>query len=152
MASRRGRPARGPTATAGACTPLDAPTSEVACVRRERSNTPLQALTLLNDPAFVEAARALARRVLAEGPPDAEGRTRLAFRLCLARTPLDDELASLVAFQARQATRFRDGELDPGKILGGTAEAPNGVPAADLAAWTATARALLNLDETITKE
>ena len=67
---------------------MDAPTSETVCVRRERSNTPLQALTLLNDTVFVEAARALALRILAECPKACDDdRIRHAFRLCLARGP-----------------------------------------------------------------
>ena len=70
----------------------------------------------------------------------------------LARPPLDEELAALVTFQARQADRFRSGELEPNKIIGEGVKLPEGTTAADLAAWTATARALLNLDETITKE
>ncbi|WP_435017465.1 PSD1 and planctomycete cytochrome C domain-containing protein [Tundrisphaera sp. TA3] len=140
------------TAPFAAFMTLDAPSSELACVRRERSNTPLQALTLLNDPVFVEAAQALARRVLAEGPSDAEGRARLAFRLVLSRPPSADELDALVSFQARQADRFRKEELDPAKVVGDAGKAADAASLADLAAWTATARALLNLDEAITKE
>jgi hypothetical protein len=136
------------TAPFAAFATFDMPTSEVACVRRERSNTPLQALTLLNDPAFVEAARALGRRVVAEGPKEAEGRARLAFRLCVGRNPSEEEVASIVDFQARQAQRLRSGELDPGKINSPEAK---GDPV-DLASWATVARALLNLDETITKE
>ncbi len=136
------------TAPFAAFATFDAPTSEVTCVRRERSNTPLQALTMLNDPAFVEAARALGKRVVAEGPADAEGRARLAFRLCLGRAPSADEVASIVDFQARQAARFRTGGLDPARVIGPDARGD----AADLAGWATAARALLNLDETITKE
>ena len=136
------------TAPFAAFATFDMPTSEVACVRRERSNTPLQALTLLNDPAFVEAARALGRRVVAEGPADAEGRARLAFRLCVGRVPTADEVASIVAFLEDQAARLRAGELDASKILG--EDAPT--DPIDRASWATAARALLNLDETITKE
>ncbi len=136
------------TAPFAAFATFDAPTSEVACVRRERSNTPLQALTLLNDPAFVEAARALGRRVATEGPGDPVGRARLAFRLCVGREPSEDEVAPIVAFQARQAARIRSGELKAPKING---PAPAGDPI-ELASWSVVARALLNLDETITKE
>ena len=136
------------TAPFAAFATFDMPTSEIACVRRERSNTPLQALTLLNDPAFVEAARALGRRVVAEGPADAEGRARLAFRLCVGRSPTADEVAPIVDFQARQVARLASGELDAGKING---EPAKGDPA-ELASWATVARALLNLDETITKE
>ncbi len=136
------------TAPFAAFATFDMPTSEIACVRRERSNTPLQALTLLNDPAFVEAARALGKRVIAEAPADAEGRARLAFRLCVGRPPTAEEVAPIVAFQSRQVVRIKSAELDANKILG---EAYQG-DSAELASWTTVARALLNLDETITKE
>ncbi len=136
------------TAPFAAFATFDMPTSEVACVRRERSNTPLQALTLLNDPAFVEAARALGRRVVLEGPSDAEGRARFAFRLCVGRIPTAEEVASIVEFRDKQADRLRLGELDAGKVAGTDAK---GDPI-ELASWSMVARALLNLDETITKE
>ena len=137
------------TAPFAAFVTFDMPTSEVACVRRERSNTPLQALTLLNDPAFQEAARALGRRVVTDGPPDPAAKARLAFRLCVGRHPTDDEVASILDFQHRQKDRLGSGELDAAKILG------NGKVEGDpvvLASWAMVARALLNLDETITKE
>ena len=137
------------TAPFAAFATFDMPTSEIACVRRERSNTPLQALTLLNDPAFVEAARAFGRRVVREGPPDAEGRVRLAFWLCVGREPDTDEVAPIVEFFGSQAARFRSGELDASKVLGG--DVAEGDPV-ELASWATVARALLNLDETITKE
>jgi Protein of unknown function (DUF1549)/Protein of unknown function (DUF1553)/Planctomycete cytochrome C len=136
------------TAPFAAFATFDMPTSEVACVRRERSNTPLQALTLLNDPAFVEAARALGRRVVLEGPKEADGRARLTFRLCVGRIPTQDEVASIVEFQARQADRLRSGELDAAKINGPDTKGD----AVELASWATVARAILNLDETITKE
>ena len=136
------------TAPFAAFATFDMPTSEVACVRRERSNTPLQALTLLNDPAFVEAARALGRRVVAEGPADAEGKARLAFRLGVGRVPTGDEIAAIVAFHDQQAGRLKAGELDPKQVAG---PETSGDPV-DLAAWVTVARAILNLDETITKE
>ena len=136
------------TAPFAAFATFDMPTSEVACVRRERSNTPLQALTLLNDPAFVEAARALGKRVVAEGPKDAGGRARLAFRLCVGRIPDHDEVASIVDFQARQLERLRGGDLDPKAINGAESQGD----AAELASWSTVARALINLDETITRE
>jgi len=138
------------TAPYAAFVVMDAPTSDTACVRRERSNTPLQALTLLNDTVFVEAAQALARRVVAEvdGPPEA--RVSHAFRLCLARPPRPDELRRLTAFYDRQRVRFRAGELDAAKVTGATPK--GGEDLSDLAAWTAVARALMNLDETVTKE
>ncbi len=141
---------------------MDGPNSDTVCVRRERSNTPLQALTLLNDTVFVEAARALSLRVLDELPrAGVEDRVRHAYRLCLARGPHPEELARLEAFFHDQLARLRAGELDAARIIG---EAP-GKPAAspllarpaaidrnELAAWTTIVRAILNLDETMTKE
>jgi hypothetical protein len=141
------------TAPYAAFTIMDAPTSETACVRRERSNTPLQALTLLNDTVFVEASQALARRVIAEAPgPDRE-RACYAFRLCLSRRPDDGELEAITRFYARQLARFRKGQSDAARVAGvSSSTRPAASDAAELAAWTTVARALLNLDETISKE
>ena len=108
---------------------FDAPDATRACTRRMRSNTPLQALALLNDRASIEFARALAARVLREGPADPAGRLALAFRLALSRTPTDGELRRLAAL------------LDDAKVADPEPEA-----------WTTVARVLLNLDEFITRE
>jgi hypothetical protein len=132
---------------------FDAPTSETTCPRRERSNTPLQALALLNDAVFVEAAQALARRAAEEGGPSAEGRIGRIFALCVSRAPTAEELAAVLAFHEGQLARFRSGELDAQKVAGAEAEGcRDRCDVADLAALTAVARAILNLDETITKE
>jgi hypothetical protein len=141
------------TAPYASFTIMDAPTSETACVRRERSNTPLQALTLLNDTVFIEAARTLAQRVLDEAPGDDQERARHAFRLCLSRLPREEEVATLTRFYREQRERFRRGEADPARVAGleaGAAGDTRNLP--ELAAWTTVARALLNLDETISKE
>ncbi len=109
--------------------------ARLACtVKRTRSNTPLQALTLLNDPVHVEAARALAERVLREVPKGDEARLSRAFRLCVARPPREKELAILTRLLQAQRT------------------ARAGKPKAEELAWTDVATALLNLEETITKE
>jgi mono/diheme cytochrome c family protein len=132
---------------------FDAPTSETTCPRRERSNTPLQALTLLNDTVFTEAAQALARRAVEEAGPGPAARIGRIFELCLSRTPTDEELASVLAFRDDQLARFRSGDLDASKVAGVRgAGSAGGCDVADLAALTAVARAILNLDETITKE
>ena len=141
---------------------MDAPTSETVCVRRERSNTPLQALTLLNDTVFVEAARALALRVLAELPEASdEDRIRHAFRLCLVRGPRPEELVRLKSFVEHQLSRLASGELDASSIVGhltgqrpptSLLSAPEEMDLKQLAAWTTVARVILNLDETVTKE
>jgi hypothetical protein len=85
---------------------FDAPTGDMACVRRVRSNTPLQALTTLNEPLFLESARALARKIVAEGGPDDAARLRYALRTCLSREPHADELQVLADFFAAQKARF----------------------------------------------
>ncbi|MDR3618362.1 MAG: PSD1 and planctomycete cytochrome C domain-containing protein [Paludisphaera borealis] len=132
---------------------MDAPTSDTTCVRRERSNTPLQALTMLNDAVFVEAAQALARRIVREAPaPTAEARIVLAFRLCMGRAPRPEELSRITAFYGDQLARLRGGELDASKIAGAAKADVDGADLNELAAWTTVARVLLNLDETVTKE
>jgi mono/diheme cytochrome c family protein len=130
---------------------FDSPDSNVCLVRRERSNTPLQALTLLNDPVFVESARALAQRVLADRPdgPDCD-RMRYAVRRCLGREPVPaerDRLLRLLSDLQKLAAEKPD---EAAKLLGGPA--PAGVEPAKAAAWVALARTLLNLDEFVTRE
>jgi hypothetical protein len=135
---------------------FDAPVGDVACVRRVRSNTPLQALTTLNEPLFLECARALAIKTLDEVDGDDAARLRYAFEQCVSRRPAAGELELLESFLAKQRQRFAREGADPWALL--TEEdaprpsLPNNTEAADLAAWTATARVILNLDETITKE
>ncbi|MBL8176790.1 MAG: PSD1 domain-containing protein [Bryobacterales bacterium] len=124
---------------------FDAPNGDFACVRRTRSNTPLQALTTLNEPLFLETARALARKTMAEGGATDRERIVYAFRRCMARTPSDAERAELQSLLERQTQRFAQGKLNASELTGGEANP-------QLAGWTALARVLLNLDETITKE
>jgi hypothetical protein len=134
---------------------FDAPSGEFATVRRPRSNTPLQALTTLNEPLFVECARALARTAVIEAGPAPEQRLSYAFRRCVARRPTEEETEVLLLLWQGQRDRFRAGELDPAGLVGNNSEdqaAPAGVSSAELAAWTVVSRVLLNLDETITKE
>jgi hypothetical protein len=126
-------------------TTFDAPSGEACVARREVSNTPLQALTLLNDAAFVEAAQALGRSVAAL-PGSAESRTTELFRRCLVRPPNEAELKMLVDFYHAQKHRFDTKELDAATIAG-----PGDGDPRERAAWTAVARVVLNLDETITK-
>ena len=135
---------------------FDVPNADVACVRRSRSNTPLQALMSLNETVSLEAARALAVRALKEGGKSDAERIIYAFRLCLARKPQLDEQKELLEFLNKEQVRFADGWLEPAKLLGVTNSAalklPEGIKPTQLAAWTAVSRVLLNLDETITKE
>ena len=107
---------------------------------------------LLNDPAYVEAARVLAQRVLKEGGPDPEARMVHAFRLCVARAPTDRERAVLLGLYRRQLDHFRaDPKAAEALIRVGESARPAGLDPAELAAWTAIGNVLLNLDETITK-
>jgi hypothetical protein len=135
---------------------FDAPNGDVSCVRRTRSNTPLQALTTLNEPLFLECARALALRTLRDGGCTDAQRLTYAFRRCLARTPAEAESDALLALLDKQSERFADGNPDPWALLADKPEdrpkLPEGTTPAQLAAWTAVSRVLLNLDETITKE
>ncbi len=124
---------------------FDTPNGDFSCVRRSRSNTPLQALTTLNEPLFLETARSLAKKTLAEGGASQSDRINYAFRRCVSRAPSDAERAELQALLERQTARFKDSKLKTAGITGGE-ENP------ELAGWTVLARVLLNLDETITKE
>ncbi len=131
---------------------FDAPSRELICARRLRSNTPLQALTTLNDPSFVEAAEALARRMMKETQGDAAKRAAYGFRLCVARPPRADELKRLVALYEQELAEFKSDAKAAEKMatseLGKPAE---NMSIEELAAWTVVANVLLNLDETITK-
>ncbi len=115
------------TAPFAMATTFDAPTGEACLARRDVSNSPLQALTLLNDQMFMEAAQAMAKAVIAESPDD-DSRLTNTFRRCLTRPPADDELSMLKTFLAKQRAQKLDGE----------------------ALWTSVCRAVLNLDEAIT--
>jgi hypothetical protein len=134
---------------------FDAPTGDISCARRLRSNTPLAALTGLNEPIFVEAAQGLALRTLEEGGADDASRVERAFFLCTARLPTADEKRELLAFLAAQRQRLADGWLDARSVAAGAPEKlpalPAGTTPQDAAAWTLVARVLLNLDETVTK-
>ena len=132
------------TAPFAAYLTFDGPTGEACIPRRERSNTPLQALTLLNDAMFLESAQALAK-ASAGGEKSEEEIAADLFRRVLIRKPAEDELAELVAFFQSQRNRLESGEIDWKKIGGD----PNATP--ELAAWTMTARAVLNLNETVTR-
>jgi len=131
-------------------TTFDAPNREVCAVRRARTNTPLQALVTLNDPVHVEAAQALARRMMRGG--DAAARAALGFRLVLARPPAAEEIGRLVALHAEAREQLGK---DPERALRlGTVPlgpAPEGADAVELAAWTVVANVILNLDETLMK-
>ena len=135
---------------------FDAPNGDFACVRRTRSNTPLQALTTLNEPIFLECARALALKTIREGGRDDRTRVEYTFRRCLTRHPEPDEKSTLLDLLQREVRRFERPGADPWSLAADDPshrpELPDGATPAELAAWTAVSRVLLNLDETITKE
>jgi hypothetical protein len=135
---------------------FDAPPGEAACIRRSRSNTPLQALTTLNEPLFLEAARALAFKALEEGGETPSDRLAYVFRRCLSRRPSAPESTELLGLLERQQKRYADGDLNSWAMLDASpafqGHLPGGATPAEAAAWTAVSRVLLNLDETITKE
>jgi hypothetical protein len=131
-------------------TAFDAPDGTSACTRRLRSNTPLQGLILLNDEAFVEFARALAARVLTEAPAGDAARIDAAFCLCTARTPDADERQVLSRLLETQRRAFAAAPAEARTLAGG--KCPLGMGPDDFAAWTIVCRAMLNMDETITRE
>ena len=142
------------TAPFAAYTVFDAPTGESCVARRNRSNIPLQALTLLNDDMFLEMARALAIDVVSKSSaPDADASaigTKI-FRRLLTRPPRDAELAAIATYQRTQLERLNGGELKASAILAGRAAKGSAVEQQAIqASWVMVARALMNLDETIT--
>jgi hypothetical protein len=130
---------------------FDAPNREVCTFLRQRTQTPLQSLTLMNDPVYVEAARSLAERVIQE-ESDADKRLYKAFRHTLGRIPKDDELSVLKKTYESQRDNFKeDAKAAEDFLKVGESKMPDGVDKVELAALTATANVLLNLNETITK-
>jgi hypothetical protein len=131
---------------------FDAPSREECTVDRPRSNTPQQALVLLNDPTYVEAARALAVRILQRGEQAAEQRLSHAFEQVLARQPRGEETTELLALYKKHRQEFAADKQAADQFLAvGDFKAPAGLDAAELAAWTSVSRVLLNLHETITR-
>jgi hypothetical protein len=132
---------------------FDASTREECAAQRARSNTPLAALVLLNDPTFVEAARVLGQRILAEGRKTDAERLVFAFQQVTPRKPDDTELKVLLKLlEKNRATYMADAKAAGDLLKIGQSPLPKDVNAAELAAWTAVCRALLNLSETITRE
>jgi hypothetical protein len=136
-------------------TTFDAPNADVACARRARSNTPLAALVPLNEPVFVEAARALALRILREGGATDAERADYAFRLCTGRGARPAEVAEVLALIDSRRRRLAEGWLSIHDVATGDPATKPAVPAGatpqDAAAWTIVARVMLNLDETLSK-
>lgn len=132
---------------------LDAPNRETCTVRRQRTNTPLMALVLLNDPTFVEASRALAERAMTQGGSTPQGRLAKIFQLVLARGPVELEADVLMQFYERQLAVYRDDEEAATKLLSvGESKRNEELNLAEHAAWTCVASMVLNLDEAMSKE
>jgi hypothetical protein len=129
-------------------TTFDAPDAADACVRRERSNTPLQALTMMNEAVFVEAAQSLALRARREG----NNRLEKLFRLVLNRQPRPEELSRLQTFHAEQKARVQSGGQEALQVLGAHQKAVPSAQAIEAATLVAVARVLMNLDEFINRE
>ncbi|MBC7820271.1 MAG: PSD1 domain-containing protein [Planctomycetaceae bacterium] len=131
-------------------TTFDCPDANLTCVERRASNTPLQALITLNNETFLEASQAFAKRLLSQPASDDAARLTQAFRLCLARTPSDRELHQLTDLLSVNREFYRAHQDDAKKLNGSITI--SGVSPDETAAWIATARILLNLDEFITRE
>src|SRR5262249_13421737 len=131
---------------------FDAPNRDVCVVRRNRTNTPLQALVTLNDEVYVEAAQALARRAVKEGGATIAVRATFAFRRCLVRPPRPEELSRLVQlFEEAKAALASDGRKANQLATMPLGPVPAGMDVTELAAWTVVANVVLNLDETVMK-
>lgn len=132
---------------------FDVPSRETCRISRPRTNTPLQALALLNDVTYVEAARALAQRMIKEGPESPEAKIKFAYQIVLARDPQAAETKILVAGLQKNLSRYKQ-NLKAAKALIHEGDLPNDpkMNVAQLAAYTLTASTILNLDETLTKE
>jgi hypothetical protein len=132
---------------------FDAPDREKCTARRAQTNTPLQALVLLNDPTYVEASRALAERVLLEGAAGEKRRLEYAFRLATARKPSGKETGVLRTLLRHRLDAFRKDPQAAIKLLAvGDSPRDKRLDPAEHAAWTTIASVILNLDETITKQ
>jgi mono/diheme cytochrome c family protein len=131
---------------------FDATSREFCTLKRIRTNTPLQALTTLNDPAFFEAAKGLAKRVLAEAPQPDQARLSFGFRLCAARKPEAAEVNRLIAFYQLQLEHFRRDQKATQDITKGCLDLALPVDGPEFAAWTMVSNVLLNMDQMLNKE
>lgn len=132
---------------------FDAPSREECTVERPRSNTPQQALVLLNDPTYVEAARAFAENIVRKGGAETEGRMQFAFRQALNRRAQTDEVKLLTTLYGEHRAQYEKDAPGAAALLSvGDHPAAKDIAAPELAAWTSVARVILNLHETITRE
>ena len=131
---------------------FDAPSREQACAVRERSNTPMQALQLMNDVQQIEAARVFAERLMTQGGATPDERIAFAYRTVLARPPAPEETAIVrVAYEQHLATYQKAPEEAAKFIRQGESKPKAGLPEPEVAAWTLVANLVLNLDETVTR-
>jgi len=131
---------------------FDAPSREICAIRRIRTNTPLQSLVTLNDPVYVEAAQALARRIVRDGGLSVASRVRHGLQLCLCRLPRPDQVEALITLYTTEYERYSKDQ--PAALALATeplGPLPPGMKPAELAAWTTVANVLLNLDSVLTK-
>lgn len=132
---------------------FDAPTRETCTIRRARTNTPLQALVLLNDPTYIEAARRMAERLYETEELNASSRLSLAFELAISRKPHADEEQVLIALYELALQRFTGDTASATKLISiGKSPRNPKLNEAELAAWTVVCTTILNLDETISKD
>ena len=131
---------------------FDAPTREECTAERPRSNTPIAAMTLLNDPSFVEAARVFAERILREGGQEDRARLEFAYREALSRIPDEQETKIMGRLFALATKEFRADPTAARKLIStGQAPPPKGIDTIEHASWTTVARAILNLSETYSR-
>ncbi len=132
---------------------LDAPSREACTVRRERTNTPLQALLLMNDPQFIESARHLAQRAMKEGGDSPRSRVAHAFRIVTLREPSEEDAADMLAAYRDHLAEYRQSPKDAESLIAiGESKPDPELDPVELAAWTLVANLILNLDEVVTKE
>jgi hypothetical protein len=131
---------------------FDAPNREVCTLKRDRTNTPLQALVTLNDPVYLEAAQSLARQIAGSGGASPAERVEFAFRRCLSRPPQDFEVARIVKLYEQSLIDFFSDDAAAKKMATEPiGAAPDNANVAELAAWTVVSNVLLNLDEMFMK-
>lgn len=132
---------------------LDATNREICIVRRQRTNTPLAALVMLNDPTFVESARVLAQRVVKDAGPEPDKIASTAFFLATARKPDEEERGVLLDVYRQQLDTYRKNKESAKELLAvGESKPDERIAPSDLAAWTSVCTLILNLDETMTRE
>jgi hypothetical protein len=131
---------------------FDSPNREAFCAKRERSNTPLQALQLMNDVQHFEAARKLGERLITEAPKDASARIDLAYKIVLSRLPSAEEKVIVMEGLQKHLDRFqKDPQASASVVKVGESKPKQGIPEPELAAYTLLANTILNLDETLNR-